>query len=583
MKYPVLALILALLTAPAFADLPADAALDQKVEFSSAGEPLWEVFDKLSAVASVNLFCGKDENDWVVRDRKIIIASRSMSLREIMNLTADICDFAWMKEAKGYRLLQTPEQAAAEAKQRTDAGNKTAAQKALEVRRTKALEDTAALKNAPNKDALKKSAPWQYLLATTPLGEDAAAFINEYEPAKKAFTEGKSLSFPVTDLSAPLSARVERIVKCYDNIERTLNASDEAETDMFVGAKRIYIHINPERITADDADAQGLMGKISVTCKNETVEIPIYEPGSKVANAIGKGILAMEAGESAPKVAKELSDELTSVAARAAKRNLASVPTGGIFDAKLTLSPTDKQIPAATVLYQLSKAANVNVISDYYPMIVPVMEGGELTAGRVTALFDALYGKTHELKGATLVFKSTDRAVKRAWEVPGVWMNYWLSNGRYNGGLGIGDFIQIAGLRDEQLDNTVASDIDLMRMGAGEAIKNRNLLRFMLNLSDDEMKALCNLKLAVNKLDKDKIELLRRALADYDAMLPAEITDKEYALLTSENINNDTIKYIFAYHDMTGEKPAATVEMIQGIAFKTKDEVPEGIKPENRN
>ena len=122
-----------------------------------------------------------------------------------------------------------------------------------------------------------------------------------------------------------------------------------------------------------------------------------------------------------------------------------------------------------------------------------------------------------------------------------------------------------------------------MRMGAGEAIQNRNLLRFMLNLNDEEMKALCNLKLAVNKLDKDKIELLRRALADYDAMLPAEITDKEYALLTSENINNDTIKYIFAYHDMTGEKPAATVEMIQGIAFKTKDEVPEGIKPENRN
>jgi hypothetical protein len=182
----------------------------------------------------------------------------------------------------------------------------------------------------------------------------------------------------------------------------------------------------------------------------------------------------------------------------------------------------------------------------------------------------AAYGSNWEKVGSLLRFRDQDWFKKRAWEVPQVWIDYWTARGKRNDGLQFQDLIEIGNLRDEQIDHAVMLDPSLVRLGAGDAARNRQILRFYGLLSGDQRKALSAQQLEVGTLTDAQWSTLQKALATKGAAYAAAARASQIIKLTQSR--SDVVEYTFSYYPGQNEPPV-TFKMATGLVFKTGGEV----------
>jgi len=85
-----------------------DKRLDQKIEYDAGNARLHKVIDDLAKMSGVNIYCGKNADDWQTRDIPVSVASRGITLRKLLNALTLATRTAWKsvktKEGIAYKI-----------------------------------------------------------------------------------------------------------------------------------------------------------------------------------------------------------------------------------------------------------------------------------------------------------------------------------------------------------------------------------------------------------------------------------------------------------------------------------------------
>lgn len=575
-----LAAVFCLLSSTALADnavLSGDTRLDQPVTFHSEGDTVASVLESLSTATGVTLTAGADSKDWFTQDRKVIIHVNEMKLSALMQHLSTILRFHWSKGAADgkptYRLWQDKQELAEEESLR-NADDNGRSQEARD-RRENAIADMVNLGSLSSADAtsLKTSDPWRYFLATEPLGRDVAALMSSLPEARAAFVQGAEASFPVVELPPQMQDTVKRIAQSYDSLTKSIGGSED-HSALLARFEKLQITVN-RRVPGASAEsllAKSILGQITIGSGSESFDIPLFDPSSAVGKALAKAIIALKGGASKEQVGKQLEADMTAAqrdadTSKAVARDISSDPS---LRAKLRLSEKDANVILPLALKSFAAGSKLNVISDYFPGPLKTIGGGEKTVGEQLEAIRLAYGANWTKSGNTVLFKDKDWFVKRTWAVPEVWMKYWSERGRINGGLFLDDLVQIANLRDVQIDHTIMTDPVLVRMGAGEGARNRQILRFYAALDPSQVKQMSGGKLDAGSLSDAQWSALKNALATKGAAYAAAQRDKQVVAFTQSV--KDVTEYQIAYYPGDNEVPV-TFKMTSGDVYKTASEV----------
>lgn len=565
--------ILCLLSLPAFSDnavFTGDTRLDQKVTFEAEGDTVSSVLDKLSTSTSVAMTAGLDSKDWFVQDRKVIVHVTDMKLSDLMQHLSTILRFHWSKgSAEGkptYKLWQDKQELAEEESLR-NAGD-TAQSQETRDKRENAIADMVNLGSLGKTDAagLKAADPWRYVLATEPLGRDVADLMSNLPEARSAFVQGTEASFPVVELTAQMQDAVRRIAQSYDSLTKSIGSSED-HSALLARFEKLQVTVNRRVLGTSSADAlmnSSILGRITIGSGADSFDIPLFDPSSAVGKALGKAIIALKSGAAKDLVGKQLEADMTAAqkAAQPAQTVARDISSDPALKGKVQLFKDDATATLPIVLKALAANSGKSIVSDFFPGAAPVIRGGERTLGEQLEAIRIAYGSNWTKAGNTITFSDKDRFTKRAWAVPDVWMKYWSDRGKLNSGLLIEDMVQIGNLRDEQIDHTIMADSTLVRLGAGEAARNRQLLRFYGSLAPEQV----NHKLEAASLSDAQWSLLKMALATKGAAYAAVEKGSQLIQMTQSPKDAVELSYTFSYHP-GGNDPAVTFKLTSGVIF----------------
>lgn len=552
--------------------------MEQLVGLDAEGDTIASVLEKLTASTGVTMTAGADSKDWFVQDRKVIVHVSGMKLSDLMQHLAAILRFHWSKgSAEGkptYRLWQDKQELAEEESLRS-AGDSSQSQAARD-KRENAIADMANLGSLSGADAadLRAADPWRYVLATEPLGRDVADLMTNLPEARSAFVQGTEASVPVVELAPQMQETVRRIAQSYDSLTRSIGGSED-HSALLAKFEKLQVTINrrlPGVGAGESVMSKSILGRITIGSGTESLEIPLFDPSSAIGKALGKAIIALKNGASKDAVGKQLEADVAAAQqaaepTKAVARDISSDPD---LRAKLKLSENDTHVILPLALKSFAARAKLNVVSDYFPGIVATIAGGEKTVGEQLEAIRHGYGANWTKRGNVVLLTDKDWFVKRTWAVPEVWMNYWSERGRVNSGLFLDDLVQIANLRDVQIDRTIMTDPVLVRLGAGEGARNRQILRFYASLDAEHVKQLTAAKLDAASLSDVQWAALRTALATKGAAYAAVQKGKQIIAFTQSV--KDVTEYQISYYPADNEAPVV-FKMTCGDIYKTASEV----------
>lgn len=567
-----------------------DPRLEQKITLSADGLAISEVVAQLSESAGIKLSAGLNDQDWAVRDRKVIIQVTDMKLADLMRHLASTLRFRWSSGLENgkptYRLWQDKNARIEEESLRADQDSEQSAQ--ARGKRENALADMVNLGSLSRADAdkLKNSDPWRYVLATEPLGRDVADLMTNFSDARGAFVQGTEVGFPVAELPVELQSTVRRIADSYNSLMRSIGDSED-HSALLAKFDKLQITIN-RRDTKSDILSKDMLGRITIGSGVDSFDIPLFEPSSLMGNALGKAIISLKSGKSKDEVGAQLRGDMLIAANKAQEQK---APTRDITSdpelrARFKLFGASTTATLPVILKTLANApvqigpdkVKFNVVSDCFPGGAPAIDSVERTLGEQLEMISNTYGSNWTKAGRVLLFRDKDWFSKRAWAVPEVWLKYWTERAKLNNGLLIEDMAQIADLRDEQLDNTIMTDPMMIRFGAGESARNRHILRLYAALTSAQRTEMAQSKLDVQKLNEEQWELLKAALATKGAAYAAAQMDSQFLRFTQSAPDAVELSYTITYYPNDTD-PGVPFKLASGIIITGFSEKSKEVAP----
>jgi hypothetical protein len=562
-----------------------DPRLEKPIDFTANGLRLADAFAALGQQAGVTMIAGSDADDWMVYDRKVIVHVTNMPLRDLMSELSKTLSFHWTRTGNPgewtYRFMRSEADEANELALRTARTDQTA--KLARQKRESALSDLVNLTSLAPGDIqrLKDTDPWRYILATETLGKDVALFLKSHPESREAFLSGVGSSTPVSVMPAEMQEAVRRIAASYDALTKSIGASED-HADLLSNFDKLQVTINRRSLSGTDVFTQSMLGSITIGygVGPDSIEVPVFDPTSQVAKAFGRAVLSLRSGANKEEVAKQLAGALKTAAsdagARGSARDISSDP-----DLRKPIELFKKPVSAqlTTTLSVLAAVTKMNIISDYFHVEQSKMPAGEKSLGEQLELIRTAYGSNWEKAGNTLRFRDSEWYIKRTWEVPQVWLDFWVSQGERSHGLELTELAEIARLRDEQLDHIIAADPDLVRLGAGEAVRNREIMRFYQSLTKEQVTQLNSQSLPVSSLSEEQWQKLKTALATkgaaYGAVEKASQTMTLQKKVIDSSPDTPIAEYALTYRPESGEP--VTFKITVGEPYKTGSEL--GLPP----
>lgn len=567
-----------------------DPRLQKSMTFSADGLAVSEVLEKLSAEAEVKLSAGLNDQDWAVRDRKIIIYVSDMKLVDLMRHIAATLRFHWSRGSEDgkptYRLWQDKNARLEEESLRATQDSEQYAQ--ARDARENALADMTNLGSLSRSDAdsLKVSDPWRYVLATEPLGRDVADLMTRFSDARGAFVQGTEAGFAVAELPDELQTTVRRIAESYNSLTKSIGDAED-HSNLLAKFDKLQVTIN-RRSAKSNIVTQDILGQITIGSGADSFDIPLFDPASLIGKALGKAILSLKSGASKDEVGTQLQADMADAAKGADKQRVAArdITSDPELRAKLQLFKTSSTATLPFALKALAMSPieiggnkiKFNVISDCFPSGAPVFDAEEKTLGAQLEAIRAAFGSNWTKAGRVLIFRDKDWFVKRAWAIPEVWLKYWADRGRLNNGLLIEDMVQIADLRDEQLDHTIMTDPTMVRIGAGESARNRQILRLYATLTPQQRTEMAQSKLDIGELNDEQWELLKAALATKGAVYAASQRQSQFLRFSQSAPDAVELSYAISYYPNDTD-PAVSFKLTSGVVITGFPEAPKEPEP----
>lgn len=474
---------------------PNDPRLDQKVTYEADGQVLHKVLSELTDKTGVVMTCGKNKKDWQVRDRKLNIFVKDMSLKDLQQAIGKVLHFTWTSAKKDevytYRLFQDLKSKKEEAALKSKAAEEET-KKQIEKRQSALAEYEKLDSLTPGEiEKLKSESPFLYMLAKEPLGKAMGQMMREMPEGRSALIEGR-------ELTIDLSTRPPGAAEAAQGFIKSVQGLMQRFTPEFGGHSGIAENIYDAKISfrpppsemGDDMSHRGIMGMFEIKVDGqESFEFPMVDPKSPMANLIGKAMIKAEEGASPEEIRSSLASEArqSMSAPAAADVPVDSLPEDPALEKTLKLELT-KPSKLGAVLKELAKKSDLQIISDNFIHREQQLPKTEDKLGALLRSVCSIYEKKPKMEGNLVTLEDRRWFEKRSWEVPEDWLEEWHTRIK-EGTMDFEDIVDIACLTDPQIMNTIRLDSALGSLTL-QLIRNRQILRLYAVLTEPQRRML---------------------------------------------------------------------------------------------
>ncbi|MDH7601577.1 MAG: hypothetical protein QHI38_05440 [Armatimonadota bacterium] len=480
-----------------------DDRLDQKITYEAKQKTVAEILSDLTLQTGVSMKAGQNSKDWESRDVKMYIFAKDLPLRELMNSMARVMKFRWTREGKTgeftYRFYMSG-RTKMEAESRRLREEEDLRTKSIEKRK-KALDSylAASEANEAELEKLKTENPFLYAVAKANVLQPISRLLAQTPGAVDALITGQRLTIPASALPSDAQALTLQAVQNLWRLESKFSGIErQVPSDLVNRIDRAVININEHFENIQNIRGAGfLLGLMQIRIDEQSVEIPLFDPESKIARLFGKALIASEEQNRPIREMTELfaSEEKQIIEDELKKQEGGDPepehPDEPILHERFTFKPQDATF--AAVLAELAKVTKLSVVSDAYGVVFSIMPSktGELELKEILDSIAQRYGSNWEKHGSVLEFRDKKWYQKRAALIPQAWIESWRDKLKKTGTLEINDLAQIAELTPDQVTINLSSDEVLSRVNLiGIYFSNRDLLRFYGTLTEDQQTAL---------------------------------------------------------------------------------------------
>lgn len=483
----------------------ADIRLSQSVTYSESNKAVSAILEDLAKATGVTFKAGVNSKDWQVRDRKMSIFAKDVTLGEIMNSIARVMKFKWEKfgkegehtyrlfmdrktllDAEAQRVRQEQQQETEQAKRRQEGF--------LEYAKLGGLSDA-------DKAKLKTENPFMYIAAQSGLGSSMGAFFGGSPGAVDAMAAGQRLDVSGSALSPAAQAGLVQSMRQMNEMEARFSGGKSNRTlpdDLGVDPSKISVSINQALEQTKGMHMGGmLLGDVTIKYDGGSMTVPMFDPNSDAAKLIGKALIeSEEQGRSMDEVMKDHASEFMGIMTKAVKAEAGGEPLtehadDPALDAKVTLKPDTQKLQ--DVEKALAEASKYAVVSDYFPNFMP---GSQAAIPAVeTPLKDILdkigdaFTYNWDKRGSVIELRDRNWFKKRAAQLPEERLEGWRQELIKTGTLDIDSLAQIAQLDQEQMMANIYPD-ETLRNGMGSYYSARDILRLYATLTQNQRAAL---------------------------------------------------------------------------------------------
>lgn len=497
-----------------------DTRLSQKVTYEAWHIPLKTILSELSEVTGVKLNAGYNKDDWQVRDRKMNIYVKDITLNELMNSIARTMKFIWSKNKDvnppTYRLYADRQLLA---KMQAEASRLANELKNEELkRRTGTLDALASVANLSDADleALRNDNPYLYQCASTGFANAMTQVFEEAPDIKEAFINGNmttSVSMSMFSQSTQLLvANAARKSWKLDNITQSrAPIGDNLESDISNGTLHLDWMASPSLYT--QGKKLFYFGPIGVSAAGDYHFLSDFrDPYSKTSKAWGEACLnAMDNNLPAGKNWSQIAPDYFPVEEEQTKEVEPYLMYDPVMEhtddptlpKEVTLKPNEDSSKKlyeniqsssyqtiARLIYEytlktIADSTKMNVVSDSYNSALLSrmnwQDKGELTA--ILSRFAEGFKCNWENHGSILEFRRRDWFRMRASQLPDEWLKPWRDEIEKNGILTLDTYTRIVALTEEQLEENI--DVDpLLNQVIGDPRTVKQLCCFYVKLND---------------------------------------------------------------------------------------------------
>lgn len=506
--------------APAVIDIDdTDTRLAQKVSYEAWHTPIKTILADLSKSTAVTLNAGYSKQDWQVRDRRMNIYVKDVTLAQLMNSIARVMKFKWScndeKKPATYRLVADRRLLA---KLQAEASKREAELKAEEIRRRTALVDglaKAAKVSGPELEALKKESPYLGLCAVTGFAKMVTQMFAEQPKLKDMFTSAERMA---ALNSSEFSLSTQKL--CVDVLRYGNEhwadrkpVPDGPEED--IAKHELHLECIAAPVEADQRKRLTYFGYVMAFMSDGThfvsdlkdPEIPSSKSSGAYRLAIadkpvdsqnGWGTFQMGENGGMKEDAKviehyqmydpvvEHPDEpdlhkkvVVEVSKETQKAMMDQINANG--------GRTSERFVYQVVLKAIGEAAKMNIVSDSYSVVLadnPQCPDGELKT--VLDNFTDIYRCNWEKHGSIIEIHRMDWFRRRSSQIPDEWLKPWRDQIEKDNLPTLNTYANMLSLTDEQVEENIASDYLLGQVLGPwwEYGVNRGFCRFYTQLSE---------------------------------------------------------------------------------------------------
>ncbi len=504
-----------------------DQRLAQKVSLETWHTPLKAILAELSRKTGVTLNCGYNKNDWQVRDRKMNILVRDVSILDLMNSIASVMKFQWSVNNEDnpttYRLCVDR---AVLLKLQTETARREAEFKAEERRRrTGLVEDLARVADFHEADLrlLRQSNPYLYLCAKTGFAEFLTQMFSEDRRFRDTFINADRNLIPKMTVLSPgtrqLCADVIREAYPIDRLDHGRGPLPD-DIDKIISERSVHMQMIPRNMEWNFRIQLQDLGSITTNLGSGTHYIGwLRDPNAKSTQLWADYILKAADGtmdiqdyynhyrpegyearredskqieyyfaydpedqhSDEPELHRKIQIKMTDEIAKLKARELEAYGSQAI-----------DRINYQTDLRLLSSASGLNIVSDSFAVVAGQMNliNGERELVEVLADLVEKCRCNWKMQGSTLEVCRRDWFRRRNSQIPDEWIAPWREEVKRTGTGTLDMYCQMAALRDEQIEENISSD-PLLSPIIGDWWSygnNQGFAKFYQQLNDQQQK-----------------------------------------------------------------------------------------------
>lgn len=504
----------------------ADPRLSQKVTYEAWHAPLKTIIEDLSTSTGVKLFAGYNKKDWQVRDRRMNVCVKDITLAKLMSSIARVMKFKWSRDDKlappVYRLVVDRRLVAA---LQAEASRLDRALKEEEKKRRTGLVDALAKVadlSGPELQTLRETNPYLYMCSQTGFAKAVTQMMADEPALRDAFVDANRSARVNAGLFTPATQQmcVDNVRKMWplDHITQLRKPLNDSFADEFGACHVVFDCVRSPREYTQSKRLFYFGSVCSFPSDDFHFLGDMRDPYAKATRAWANACMdAVDRNEEpgagwstvAPKYFPTEEEEAKEVEPYLMFDPVVEHPDDPDLHKEVILKMSDEERKALMdeimasggrsyqrVQYQaslkaLAKASGMNIVSDSYAVLLVRDTRAIPDKAELIAILDKLgdaYRLNWEKHSSTIELRRRDWFRRRASQLPDEWLDPWRKELEKNRAPSLDTYTHMVALEDDQVEENINSDplLDQVVGGRGGDNSNRLFCRFYTQLSDSQ-------------------------------------------------------------------------------------------------